>query len=215
MTEKNRGNRTARFITLEGIEGAGKSTVAKWLGKQLSEQGTAVSMTREPGGSPMAERIREALLADWEEGMPAVTELLLMFAARSAHLAATIRPRLASGEWVVCDRFTDATYAYQGAGRGLEYDDIAHLETLVQEDMRPDLVLIFDLPVETGLKRAKSRGDGNRFEEESVAFLQRVREAYLGRAAAQPDRYAVIDADRPLDEVCAQAWSAIQPLTSK
>lgn len=206
---------TGRFITLEGIEGAGKSTLARWLAEDLNRRGIKTELTREPGGSALAERIREILLGNWQEGIPATAELLLMFAGRAAHLAATIEPALAAGRWVVCDRFTDATYAYQGGGRGLGYEDIAHLENLVQKDRRPDLVLVFDLPVEIGLERAASRGDGNRFDTESIAFFQRVRETYLGRAAAQPERYVVIDAEQPIDRVREQVRAAIVALQTR
>jgi dTMP kinase len=212
MTETAEMGQTGRFITLEGIEGAGKSTLARWLGGRLSERGLRVLLTREPGGTDLAEGIRRLLLADSGRDMPVAAELLLMFAGRSSHLEEKIHPALAAGQWVICDRFTDASYAYQGAGRGVGPEHIAHLENLVQDDLRPDRVILLDLPVETGLARARARGDGNRFDDESVAFFTRVREAYLARAAAQPRRYTVIDARQPLTAVQHSACQAVEHL---
>ena len=189
------------FITLEGPEGAGKSTNREYLAECLRRQGMDVLMTREPGGTPLAERIRELLLAPSDEPMASDTELLLVFAARAQHLAQVIRPALARGCVVLCDRFTDATYAYQGGGRGLSTARIAVLEDFVQGDLRPDLTLIFDLPVEVGLARAAARGRLDRFEQEGQAFFQAVRQAYLQRAAAQPQRYRIIDAGQSLAQV--------------
>lgn len=183
-----------RLITLEGGEGAGKSTQARHIADWLRARGRTVVTTREPGGSPLAEAIRGLVLGDWAEGVSAQTELLLMFAARAAHVAARIEPALARGEDVVCDRFVDASWAYQGAGRGIEARHLAALEDLVLRDLRPDLTLVFDLDPALGLARAKGRGAVNRFEAETLAFMARVRQAYLDRAAAQPARYAVIDA---------------------
>ena len=189
------------FITLEGPEGAGKSTNRDYLAARLREQGVDVVMTREPGGTPLAERIRELLLAPSDEPMAADTELLLMFAARAQHLAEVIRPALARGAVVLCDRFTDATYAYQGGGRGLSVERIAILESFVQGELRPDLTLVFDLPVEVGLARAAARGRLDRFEQEGQAFFEAVRQAYLQRAAQQPQLYSLLDAAQPLDAV--------------
>ena len=189
------------FITLEGPEGAGKSTNREYLAEHLRAQGLDVLLTREPGGTPLAERIRELLLAPSDEAMDADTELLLVFAARAQHLAQVIRPALARGAIVLCDRFTDATYAYQGGGRGLSVERIATLEQFVQGDLRPDLTLVFDLPVEIGLSRAAARGRLDRFEQEGQAFFQAVRQAYLARAAADPDRYRLVDAAQPLAQV--------------
>lgn len=191
------------FITLEGPEGAGKSTNREYLAARLREQGADVVMTREPGGTPLAERIRELLLAPSDEPMAADTELLLMFAARAQHLAGVIRPALARGAVVLCDRFTDATYAYQGGGRGLPEARIAALESFVQGDLRPDLTLVFDLPVEIGLARAAARGRLDRFEQEDRRFFEAVRQTYLQRAAQAPERYQVLDAGLPLAEVQA------------
>ena len=192
---------TGLFITLEGPEGAGKSTNREYLAERLREQGVDVVMTREPGGTPLAERIRELLLAPSDETMAADTELLLVFAARAQHLAEVIRPALARGAVVLCDRFTDATYAYQGGGRGLSVERIATLESFVQGALRPDLTLVFDLPVEVGLARAAARGRLDRFEQEGQGFFEAVRQAYLQRAAQHPQRYRLLDAAQSLEAV--------------
>jgi len=198
------------FITLEGPEGAGKSTNREFLAERLREQGIDVVLTREPGGTPLAERIRELLLAPSDEPMNADTELLLVFAARAQHLAEVIRPALARGAVVLCDRFTDATYAYQGGGRGLSHDRIATLETFVQGDLRPDLTLVFDLPVEVGLARATARGRLDRFEQEGRTFFDAVRSTYLKRAEAAPERYRLVNAALSLVEV-QQSLMALVP----
>ncbi|WP_017937823.1 dTMP kinase [Zestomonas thermotolerans] len=189
---------TGLFITLEGPEGAGKSTNRDYLADRLRERGLEVVLTREPGGTPLAERIRDLLLAPSAEPMAVDTELLLMFAARAQHLAQVIRPALERGAVVLCDRFTDATYAYQGGGRGVPETRIAELERFVQGELRPDLVLVFDLPVEVGLARAAARGRLDRFEQEGQGFFEGVRQAYLRRAQATPERYRIIDAAQPL-----------------
>lgn len=189
------------FITLEGPEGAGKSTNRDYLAERLREQGVDVLLTREPGGTPLAERVRELLLAPSDESMAADTELLLVFAARAQHLAQVIRPALARGCVVLCDRFTDATYAYQGGGRGLSETRIALLEEFVQGPLRPDLTLIFDLPIEVGLARAAARGRLDRFEQEGRQFFDAVRHTYLRRAAEQPQRYRILDAGQSLSDV--------------
>lgn len=194
---------TGLFITLEGPEGAGKSTNREYLAERLREQGVDVVLTREPGGTPLAERIREMLLDPSDEPMAADTELLLVFAARAQHLQQVIRPALAKGCVVLCDRFTDATYAYQGGGRGLSIERIAQLEQFVQGELRPDLTLIFDLPVEVGLARAAARGRLDRFEQEGRGFFEAVRQAYLQRAAQAPQRYRVLDAGQTLAQVQA------------
>ncbi|MBF7731357.1 dTMP kinase [Pseudomonas sp. N040] len=198
------------FITLEGPEGAGKSTNRDYLANCLQARGINVLLTREPGGTPLAERIRELLLAPTDEPMAADTELLLMFAARAQHLETVIRPALQRGEVVLCDRFTDATYAYQGGGRGLSFARIAILEEFVQGALRPDLTLVFDLPVEVGLSRAAARGRLDRFEQEGRGFFEAVRKTYLQRAAVAPSRYRVIDAGQPLAEV-QQALDQLLP----
>jgi len=194
---------TGLFITLEGPEGAGKSTNREYLAERLREQGVEVLLTREPGGTPLAERIRELLLAPSDEPMAVDTELLLVFAARAQHLQQVIRPALAKGSVVLCDRFTDATYAYQGGGRGLSIERIAQLEQFVQGELRPDLTLIFDLPVEVGLARAAARGRLDRFEQEGRGFFEAVRQAYLQRAEQAPQRYRVLDAGQTLTQVQA------------
>ncbi len=190
-----------RLITLEGGEGAGKTTQARFIAAWLRAQGREVVTTREPGGSPLAEAIRRLVLADWNEGVAPITELLLIFAARSAHLQATVLPALQRGCDVVCDRFVDASWAYQGAGRGVEAHKLAAIEQMVLGDLRPDLTLVFDIDPSVGLARAQGRGDANRFEAETLAFMQRVRQAYLDRAASEPQRCVVIDASLPSDAV--------------
>jgi dTMP kinase len=192
------------FITLEGPEGAGKTTNREFLAEHLRAAGRETLLTREPGGTPLAERIRELLLAPSDEPMASDTELLLMFAARAQHLDQVIRPALAAGKVVLCDRFTDATYAYQGGGRGLSEARIAVLEDFVQGTLRPDLTLVFDLPVEVGLARAAARGRLDRFEQEGRAFFEAVRQNYLRRAALNPQRYRIIDAGQPLADVQRQ-----------
>ncbi len=192
-----------RFITLEGGEGSGKSTQARRLSERLRALGREVVLTREPGGTPLAEAIRATVLQRWDEGVSAPAELLLMFAARAAHLHGLIEPALARGADVICDRFIDSSYAYQGAGKGVEVRHLQALEALVMPTLRPDLTLVLDVSVEQGLARAMARGDANRFEEEAVAFMQRVREAFLARAAAEPQRCVVIDASLDPDRVAA------------
>ncbi len=201
---------TGLFITLEGPEGAGKSTNREYLAARLRAEGIDVVLTREPGGTPLAERIRDLLLAPSDESMHADTELLLVFAARAQHLAQVIRPALARGAIVLCDRFTDATYAYQGGGRGLSHERIATLEDFVQGQLRPDLTLVFDLPVEIGLARASARGQLDRFEQEGRAFFEAVRDTYLNRAKAAPGRYRLVDAALSLSEV-QQSLDALLP----
>jgi dTMP kinase len=204
---------TGRFITLEGIEGAGKSTVARFIMQWLEARGQPAVLTREPGGTPLAERVRELLLKPDAESMPPAAELLLMFAARSIHLTHLIRPALARGEWVICDRFTDATRAYQGAGRGLDPGSIEFLATLVHADLAPDLTLLLDLPVAVGLTRAQARrGQADRFEQERAPFFERVRAAYLQLARAAPRRFCVVDAERDLAQVQATVAAALEGL---
>lgn len=201
-----------RFITVEGGEGVGKTTNLEYIRAALERSGKTLRVTREPGGTPIAERIRGVLLDPANTGMAPDCELLLVFAARAEHLARVIRPALEAGEWVLCDRFTDATYAYQGGGRGLSRQRIEELEAMVQGDLRPDLTLLLDVPVEIGLSRAGARGALDRFEQEEVAFFERVREAYLERAAQAPERYRVIDASLPLADVRAQLNRALQAI---
>ena len=189
------------FITLEGPEGAAKTTNRENLAQQLEAQDFTVQLTREPGGTALAEQIREILLAPHSEPMAVDTELLLMFAARAQHLAQVIIPALEQGKIVICDRFTDATYAYQGGGRGLDCSRIAMLEQFVQGDLRPDLTLLFDLPVADGMARAVARGKLDRFEQEQHDFFEAVRQAYLQRATADPERFRLISAQHALPEV--------------
>jgi dTMP kinase len=197
-----------RFLTIEGIEGVGKTTQVARLSKGLDERGIAHVVTREPGGTPLAERIREIVLNNAHgEALPPTAELLLMFAARAVHLANHIEPQLKAGRWVVCDRFTDATYAYQGGGRRMGTDDIRQLEAMVQGARRPDLTLLLDAPVDQALQRARQRNAGaaaDRFESERAEFFERVREAYRARAAAEPDRIAIVDAGQSADQVAAE-----------
>ena len=199
-----------RFITLEGIEGAGKSSQMATIRATLEALGHRVVLTREPGGAPIAERVRQVLLDPASQGMAADAELLLVFAARAEHLAKTIRPALARGDWVVCDRFTDATYAYQGGGRGLDPVRIGLLETFVQGDLRPDLTLVFDLPVDLGLARAGRRSAPDRFEGETLRFFEGARATYLARARAEPARMRLIDASAPLEAVTQAVVAVIR-----
>jgi dTMP kinase len=196
---------TGLFLTLEGIEGAGKSTIAELIRSSLTRGGIAVRVTREPGGTPLAERVRRIVLERGTESVSPMTETLLMFAARALHVENVIRPALARGEWVVCDRFTDATRAYQGGGRGVDPGLIDALAGAVHGDLEPDCTLLLDLPVEAGLARARSRqgttATADRFEAESVAFFERVRAAYRALAVREPGRIRVIDAMVPLPEV--------------
>jgi dTMP kinase len=190
-----------QFITLEGIEGAGKSTQKVALCRLLDANGITYIETREPGGTPYAESIRQLLLTRSEDAPSAKTELLLMFAARAQHLETKIIPALEAGVWVVCDRFTDATYAYQGGGRQLPVDWIQSLETLVQGVRRPDLTLIFDIPVEMGLARADLRGALDRIESEDIAFFERVRAMYQEIASRDTERVMTLDATADIDTV--------------
>ncbi len=190
-----------KFITIEGGEGVGKSTNIAFVQSQLEQQGIDVIVTREPGGTPLAEEIREVLIKNRDEKVVSETELLLMFAARAQHLYQKIVPALEKGIWVISDRFTDATYAYQSGGRGVAAEKVALLETFVQGVLRPDLTLLLDAPIEVGMARAKNRGALDRFEEEQAEFFNRVRQNYLQRAAAEPDRFKVIDATQPLEAV--------------
>lgn len=200
------------FITLEGPEGAGKTTNREFLAEHLRAAGHQVVLTREPGGTPLAEQIRELLLAEHEEPVAVDTELLLMFAARAQHLEQLILPALQQGKVVLCDRFTDASYAYQGGGRGIDTQRIAVLEEFVQGSLRPDLTLLFDLPVEAGMARARQRGRLDRFEQERQQFFENVRNAYLQRAEAEPQRFRVINAALQLSEVQQQLLPVLREL---
>ena len=187
------------LFCFEGGEGAGKSTQIQAVAERLQAAGYRVRTTREPGGTRLGEAIRGVLMGDHGLPMPAMSELLLMFAARAAHLAEVIEPALAEGQIVLCDRFTDASFAYQGAARGLGDEAVTTLERLVQKQRRPDGVLLLDLPVDVGLARAAERGKGNRFDSEARQFHETVRQAYLTRAAQAPERYAIVDATQPRD----------------
>jgi dTMP kinase len=197
MTEQVRG----RFITVEGTEGVGKSTNIAFIQGLLSSAGIEHIVTREPGGTALAEEIRNVLVVPREEPMCELTELLLVFAARAQHLQSLIEPNLAKGIWVLCDRFTDATFAYQGGGRGLSTAVIGQLQDLVQGGLRPDCTLLLDAPVDVGMARAGARGALDRFEQEKQAFFEKVRGAYLERVAQEPDRFVVVDASTNLQVV--------------
>jgi dTMP kinase len=201
---------TGVFITIEGGEGAGKSTMMDRVAAWLESRGHVVVRTREPGGTELAESLRTILLDRNNDSLCSLTELLLMFASRAQHLAEVIRPALARGETVLCDRFTDATWAYQGGGREVPGEEIAALEKLVHGDLQPDLTLLLDLPVETGLKRASLRSDYDRFEAESLAFFERVRNAYLDRAGRQSQRFEVIDASQEIEAVWGQIAAVLE-----
>ena len=200
------------FVTVEGIEGAGKSTQMDAIRQFLEERGIRVVMTREPGGTPLSEAVRTLLLDPDNRGMSPATELLLVFAARAEHLHKVIRPALESGHWVLSDRFTDATFAYQGGGRGIEAARIATLEEWVQGRLRPDLTLLLDVPVEAGMSRIAGRGQRDRFEREDREFFQRIRNSYLQRAAAEPQRFRRIDASAPVQQVSREALAAVRAL---
>jgi len=201
-----------RFVTLEGIEGVGKSTNLEFVAAYLSERGKTVVTTREPGGTEVGERIRDVLLNSSVGTVPDTCELLLMFAARAAHLQQVILPALERGDWVVCDRFTDASFAYQGGGRGLPDDDIAALRTLVQHGVEPDLTILLDAPIEVSIERRRERAQSDRFEIEAVEFFGRVRSKYLEIAAREPARVVIVDASRNLEQVQAALRSVLEIL---
>ena len=203
----------AKFIILEGSEGAGKSTNLQFIADWLQQRSQQVLTTREPGGTEIGEAIRGILLDTRFTEMTAETELLLMFAARNQHIQQKIRPALEAGQWVISDRFTDASYAYQGGARGLPFERIEQIEQWVQQGFQPDLVFVFDLPVEVGMERVRQRGAAtDRFEQEQMAFFERVRQAYLLRAAQHPERYCVLDASQPLAVVQQQIVERLQQL---
>jgi len=206
----------ARFLTIEGIEGVGKSTQIARLSAILAARGIEHVVSREPGGTPLAERLRELVLTRQNEPLPATAELLLMFAARAVHLQNLVEPSMAAGRWILCDRFTDATFAYQGGGRGLNAAHIGQLEIMVQGALRPDLTFLLDAPVEVGLTRARQRNGrarADRFESERVEFFERVRAAYLARAAAEPRRIEVIDASHTADAVTERLLQSLKERT--
>lgn len=201
-----------KFLTIEGTEGVGKSTNMAFIQSYLQERGVDVITTREPGGTPLAEEIRGLLLDNRDEKMDEKAELLLVFAARAQHLNTVITPALERGQWVLCDRFTDATYAYQGGGRGLDRHLIEQLEQQVQGDIRPDMTILLDIDVTIGLTRAGQRGELDRFENEQVDFFERVRQAYLSRVSRNPKRYGVVDASCSLENVQQQITAHLDTL---
>ncbi len=203
-----------KFITVEGSEGVGKSTNVEFLASVIREQGFAVICTREPGGTPIAERIRQILLEHGEEPLPDIAELLLFFASRSLHICNKIRPALEAGKWVICDRFTDASRAYQGSGRGLDMQRINLLADWVQDDLQPDLTLLLDAPPEVGMRRAVQRGATDRLESEQISFYERVRTGYLELADAHPERFVVVDAARALVQVQASIGAVLEQFFS-
>ncbi len=204
-----------RLVTLEGGEGAGKSTLVAGLREHFVQRGLDVLYTREPGGTPAGEAIRELVLDPAHRGIGAETELLLMFAARAQLVRDVLRPALEAGRWVLCDRFTDASYAYQGGGRGIDAARIAELERIATGGLVPDLTLLLDLPVAHGRARASQRGDADRIEAERDEFFERVRAVYLARAAAEPRRFCIIDATQPPERVLQEAAAAIDALAAQ
>lgn len=192
------------FVTLEGIEGAGKSTLMTYIAELFTKADNNVVQTREPGGTKTGEKIRNILLDSNNVGVTDDTELMLMFAARAQHINEIIKPALSSGSIVICDRFTDASYAYQGGGRGIDTTRIQILEEWVQQGLKPDLTLLFDLDVETGLRRAGKRSEADRFEQEEVSFFKRIRKCYLDRAESEPERFRIIDSSQSFDNVKQQ-----------
>ncbi|MCY3605444.1 MAG: dTMP kinase [Gammaproteobacteria bacterium] len=201
-----------RFVVLEGIEGAGKSTHAAYLAGWLEQQGIAVVAAREPGGTALGERLREILLDPELTGMPPLAELLLMFAARRASLEEVILPTLHEGAWVICDRFVDSSYAYQSYGRGVSLEYVEALEKQVLDGLRPDLTILLDTPVRLGLSRKADPQEADRFERESREFFERVRAGYLERAALGGDGYRIVDASKSLEEVQTDLRNAVRPL---
>jgi len=201
---------TGKFITVEGIEGAGKTTCMQVVTEVIEHQGINAIHTREPGGTDLGEDLRNLLLGHKHTGMSDDAELLMMFAARAQHIAQKIKPALDVGKWVLCDRFTDATYAYQGYGRGIPLEKIASLENWIQGALRPDLTLLMDLPVEVGMERAGKRSAPDRFESEAWDFFERIRKGYLSIAAEQPSRVKVIDASQDLANVQVQVRAAVE-----
>ena len=204
-----------RFITIEGTEGVGKTTNIEYIKQWLDDHAISYVSTREPGGTPLAEEVRQLLLANREEKVCSKAELLMMFAGRAQHIDQVIEPQLAKGNWVLCDRFTDATYAYQGAGREMGDELIKSLETMVQGAMRPDLTLVLDVPVELGLERAGKRSEPDRFEREKTDFFNRVRQAYQSMATNNPQRYKIIDASQNLEHVQLQIQATLTSFLQK
>jgi len=209
---KDDNNRKGIFISFEGVEGAGKTTNIEFIAEKIQEKGHEILLTREPGGTTTGEAIREILISNDLPEMHHTTELLLMFAARAEHINRKILPALKQGKWVLCDRFTDATYAYQGAGRGIDMNNIKLLENLVQGELRPDYTFLFDLEANIGLARAQSRGETDRFEQQHIDFFNRVRTQYLKMAESDPNRYRIINAQFDLKSVQQQISSILDTL---
>ena len=203
-----------KFITIEGSEGAGKSTNIRFIQDYLSEKKIDFISTREPGGTPIAEKIRDLLLDKANTRLCNDAELLLMFAARAQHLNELIIPALESGKWVLSDRFTDASYAYQGGGRGLSWEKIAQLEQFVQGNLRPDATILLDIPVEEGMQRVRDRGETDRFEQEQLSFFKRIRDTYLKLARDNPERFHIINTQPAIDEVYKQLAAVMEQLTA-
>jgi dTMP kinase len=203
------------FITLEGIEGVGKTTNMRFLAEYLHQENIPVLVTREPGGTPLADDIRHFLLSEHDEAVLPETELLLLFAARAQHINNVITPALAAGKIVICDRFTDTSYAYQGAGRGIATEKIAMLESVVQEGLKPDLTILFDAPIEVGLSRIKAREKTDRFESETKNFFYKCRQGYLALAEAEPERFVVINADQAPEELQQKLIQILQVAIDK
>jgi dTMP kinase len=201
---------SGKFITLEGGEGVGKTSNLNFVKDWLEAKGVDVLVTREPGGTQIAEKIRELLLAHHDEKMHADAELLLMFAARAQHIQTKILPHINNGGWVLCDRFTDSTWAYQGGGRGIESARISALEAWVQQGFQPDLTLLLDAPIEVGMARARARAELDRFESEKLEFFEKVRQGYLARAAQHKDRFLVVDASQSLEQVQRQIGEQLE-----
>lgn len=212
IREYNSMKKNGLFITLEGIEGVGKSSLAKQLFAWLQEKQVPCLLTREPGGTEIAESIRHILLKHHNEPMANDTELLLMFAGRAQHLAQLIRPALAQGQWVICDRFTDASYAYQGGGRGIDFARIHMLEQFVHADLQADLTFLLTAPVKLALSRVRQRNNQvDRIEQETLSFFERAQNAYLERAAQTPNRFEVLDSERPLEKLFQHMIQRLEP----
>lgn len=205
----------SKFISIEGIEGAGKSTQLAFIQQYLQQQGINVVVTREPGGTELGEQIRDILLSPRKEGMSDDAELLLMFAARAEHIDQVVQPALARGDWVLCDRFVDATFAYQGGGRGIDSERIKQVADWTLKGLQTDLTLLFDLPVEVGQERVNTRnGDIDRFEQEKTAFFQQIRNCYLQRAQQEPNRMKVIDSSQSIEQIQMQLTSILATLVT-
>lgn len=204
-----------KFITIEGSEGSGKSTNIAFIEHYLKQKNIPFILTREPGGTPIAEKIRDLLLDNANTSLCDDAELLLMFAARAQHLNELIIPALEAGKWVISDRFTDASYAYQGGGRGLSWHKITQLEQWVQGDLRPDATILLDIPVDKGMQRVRQRGETDRFEQEQLSFFNRIRDAYLKLARENPARFHIIDTEPAIDEVQTQLFQVMEQILAK